>query len=227
MKSIIQKLVSTALIAAILLISTQFSAAQNRGVMGELTVTNNTGGVAGEGFVTVDGQRAVTGRTIMSPADIVTPAQAGATIWLAPAGSISIEPNTRVSLSFVNSSIAGDLTEGEITIETAPETAINVFTRDGAVTVPNRSQKNTVKITTRNGSTRVTTVTGQVLFNNVLVSGGESYPTAPITAASADSSGGINPFIIVGILGAVGAAALIALSVSSNDSDNPTVSTTR
>jgi hypothetical protein len=223
--------ISAGLFVVILITSSQFLLAQNRGLVGELTVIKNVSSANNEEFVTIDGTRAVSGRSVMSPADIVTPPSASAKISIPQTGNITISPNSKMNLSFVNSSIAGELTTGEVTIETIPNTTINIFTRDGAITTPNRNEKTIVKILVENGAARVTTLNGQVMFNNVLVPAGEYFPQSKSNTAdspnSSDSSSGINPLLIVGIVGAVAAVALIALTASSNKSDNPTVSPTR
>lgn len=227
MNALVNKLIIHSLIFAIVAVMPQVLTAQNQ-IVGELTITKNSP----EDFVTVNGERAVSGRSITSPSDIVTSAGATAKLLIPQTGTISIAPNSKLNLSFVNSSIAGDFLAGEVTIETAPNTAINLFPPDGTITTPNRGQINAVKVSVANGATRVDTLKGEVLFNIVLVSAGESYsPTAnnkaAATATDSDKSGGYNPLLIFGILGAVGAAALIALTVSSSSKDNPTVSPTR
>lgn len=210
-------------------VSPQFLSAQTKRLVGELTVIKSG---ASNGFVTVDGVRAASGGSVMSPSEIVTPADATAKITLAQTGTITVAPNSKLSLTFVDASIAGDLTTGEATFETVPNTALNIFTREGGVWTPNRNEKNTVKITVVDGATRITVVDGQVMFNQVTVSAGETFPkltgsTTTAAAAGSGSSGGINPLYIVGALGAVAAVVLIALTGSSGDSDNPVVSPTR
>jgi hypothetical protein len=231
MKTRIRKFVSLGLFITILVASPEFLFAQNGNgdrLFGELTVTSNASSASGE-YVTVDRQPVPSGRSIMSPSEIVTSAQTSAKVLFAQTGSVSISPNTRINLTFVNSSIAGDLGAGEIIVETVPNTAINIFTIDGGITTPNRNQKNVVKISIINGVTQVTTLTGQVMFNKVLVSGGETYPqtTNDKTTDSGSSKGGISPAVIVGIVGAVAGVALVALLISSGNKDNPTVSPIR
>lgn len=227
MKTHVNKFIAFCLIAAVLFAMPRVLTAQQR-LVGELIITKNSP----DDFVTVNGERAVSGRSVTSPADIVTSAGATAKLVLPQTGTISIAPNSKLNLSFVDSSIAGDFLAGEATIETAPNTAINIFPPDGTITTPNRAQVNTVKISVQNGATRIDTLKGEVLFNIVLVSAGESYsPTtnSPTTAvADADKkSGGYNPLLIFGVLGAVAGAVIIALSVSSNDKSNPIVSPVR
>jgi hypothetical protein len=195
-------------------------------LVGELVITKTSS----DAVVLVNGLPAVSGVSVTSPSDIMTSPGATAKLLLPQTGSVLISPNSKLNLSFVNSSIAGDFLAGEITIETEPNTAINLFPLDGTITTPNRGQVNIVKVSTQNGRTRVDTIKGQVLFNIVSVSAGESYTSGTNSRTSADStssSGGVNPYLIFGVLGAVGAAVLVALSVSSSDSGNPDVSPTR
>ncbi len=224
MKTRVGKFIAFSLITAILLAMPRVLAAQNP-LVGELIITKNSP----DDFVTVNGERAVSGRSVTSPSDIVTSAGATAKLLLPQTGTVSIAPGSKVNLSFVSSSIAGDFLAGEVTIETAPNTAINLFPPDGTITTPNRGQANTVRVSIQNGVTRVDTIKGEVLFNIVLVSAGESYSPATNarTTTDSDKSGGYNPLLIFGVLGAVAGAVIIALSVSSNKDDNPTVSPVR
>lgn len=244
LKTKIYKIVGVSLFLLIFAASPEYLRGQNKRLYGELTVIKNSaasGAAAGDAFVTIDGVRAVSGRSVSSPSDIETPPESGAKISFAQTGAISLAPNSKINLSFVNSSIAGDLTKGEAIIETAPDTAINIFTRDGSITTPNRSEKNVVKIWFLNGATQISVSSGQVLFNKVLISAGELYPQKLNNAAAADddddnkdsSKSGIRPIFIIAILGAVAAAAIVALSVSSSNNDaaaaggSSTVSPTR
>lgn len=209
-------------------VSPQLLRAQNARLFGELTVIKNAvAPSAASGFVTVDGVRADSGRTVPSPSDIATPADATAKVTFAQTGTLTLAPNSTINLTFVNSSIAGDLSNGEVTLETIPNTTLNIFTRDGAVWTPNRNEKNTVKISVQNGATRISVIDGQVMFNKVIVSAGETYPTSANAAGQTSSSRRINPFLIAGIAGGIAAAVIIALTISSNNNDVPVLSTTR
>jgi hypothetical protein len=227
MKTGIRKFISLGLFIAMLLASPQFLLAQTPRLVGELTITTTGEG----GFVTINGERAVDGRSLASPSEITTSPQARAKISLAQTGTILIEPSSKLNLSFANAGISGEFSAGEVTIETVPNTTVNILTADGTLTVPNRNQTNIVKISRENGRTRINTLTGQAMFNNVLISAGEFYPqtnaTAPDNSAGGSNrSGGNKSLLIIALLGAAGAAVL-ALAVSSNSDDNPTVSPNR
>lgn len=230
MKTSVYKFLVFSLILIILAASPRVLLAQFRFV-GELTVTKNSPA----GFVSINGEPAVSGRSIASTSEIVTSPLASAKVSLPQTGNVILSPNTKLILSFVNSSLSGDLSYGEITVETVTNTSVNLLTADGAVTLPNQNQANIFKVAVENKKTRIQTLTGAVNFNNVLVSAGEFYPLATnepaksdkSAAADAKSSGSFNPLLIVGILGAVVAVAVIALSASSNNGNTSTVSPTR
>lgn len=215
-------------------VSPEILSAQSKRLVGELTVVKNglpsSGTPVSDAFVTIDGVRAASGRSVMSPSDVVTPADASAKITFAQTGTVTIAPNSAMSLTFVDASISGDLANGEVVLETIPNTTLNIFTRDGAVWTPNRNEKNTVRITVKNGATRISVIDGQIMFNKVTVSAGESFPRSASGNTQDDDSdngSGINPLLIAGIAGAVAAAVIIALTVSSSDDENPVISPTR
>ena len=222
MKTSVQKFITFCLAIAVFAVVPQYLAAQNR-LIGELVVEKTSP----DAYVWVNGEQSLGGRSVTSPSEIRTSAGATAKLLLPQTGSISFAPESKANLSFVNSSIAGDFLAGEITIETAPNTTINIFAPDGTITTPNRNQINIVKISIAGGASRVTALKGEAMFNTVLVSAGETYaPAAGATASSASGEGGVNPLLVLGVLGAVAGAVIIALSVSSGG-DNPVVSPTR
>lgn len=223
-------IVNVLLIAILTAASPLYLLAQNK-LMGEVVITKTSA----KGFVTINGERVVSGRSIMATSEIATSPQASAKVLFPPTGSVLIEPNTNLNLSFTNAGISGDLISGKITVQTAPNTTLNFLTPDGVITLPVVNQSNILKITVENKRTFLQTLTGQVSINNVLVSEGEYYPAAtsdntnsgkPVNNNS--KSSGISPLLILGVLGALGAAALVALSASGgNNSDTPIISPTR
>lgn len=230
MKTFVRKFISFNLAVALFVALPQYLSAQNSvRLVGELVVTKTSP----DAVVTVNGEPAVGGRAITSPSDVRTSPQATAKLVLPQTGSVELAPDSKFNLSFVNASIAGDFLGGVVTIETVSNTTLNIFTSDGMVTTPNRNQVNVVKVwVDKEGITRVTTVKGEALFNTILVSAGETYnpPTdGKPASASAASSGGFNPLIVFGLLGAVGGAVILALASSSggNNGGNSVVSPTR
>ncbi len=230
MKTPIRKFVAFSLVLMILLASPQFLLAQNK-LVGELVITKSSP----EGFVSINGERSINGRSITSTSEIITSPRASAKVLIPQTGTILISPNSKLILSFLSSSISGDLNSGQITIETVANTSLNFLTPDGTITIPNQNQANIVKVTVENKKTRVQTLTGAVNFNNVLVSAGEFYPLAvddetksgKSVGVDANTSKGFNPLLIIGILGAVAGVAVIVLSASSDSGETPNVSPTR
>jgi hypothetical protein len=227
MKTLLHKFIAAGIIIAILALSPMYLFGQQK-LLGDLSITKNSP----EGFVTVDGERVISGRSIKSPSVILTSPQASSKISIIKTGIILLSPNSKVNLSFKDSSISMDMFSGEISIETLPNTSLNLFIPDGNLTLPIESQANTIKVKIVNGRTQVETLVGKAWFNNVLITAGETYPLPSTTtsnkpADSDNNSKGFNPLLIIGLLGAAGAVALIALSGSSSNSEMPIVSPVR
>lgn len=215
-------------IAVLTTVSPVYLMAQDK-LVGEIIVTK----LSADGFVTVNGERVESGRSIMATSKVATSPQASAKVVFPQTGTVLIEPGTNLNLSFVNAGISGDLTNGKVTVQTVPNTTLNFSTPDGVITLPVVNQSNILKITVENQKTFLQTLTGQARINNALVSAGEFYPAAA-GGNSADqtvnnsNSAEINPLLILGVLGAVGAVVLIAVSASGDDNNGtPVVSPTR
>lgn len=231
MQTYIYKYIAVCLAVTILVSSPSFLLAQQI-FFGELSITKNSP----EGFVTVNGERVITGRSITSPSLISTSPQATSRILLSKTGNILLSPDSKLNLSFINSSISMDIVSGEVTIETVPNTSLNLFTPDGNLTLPVENQANVVRVKVINGKSLVQTLAGKAKFNSVLVSAGEFYPMTQNNSSTpnkstekddADNSKSFNPLLIIALLGGVGAIVLVALSGSSNNNTAPIVSPTR
>jgi len=230
MKTFVHKFIVIGLVITILVSSPNFLVAQQK-FLGNLSITSKSP----EGFVSVNGERVVSGRSISSPSMILTSPQASAEISLANTGTVLLSPDSKLNLSFINSSISVDIFSGEITIETMPNTSLNLFTPDGNLTLPIENQANTIKVKVVNNKTLVQTLVGKAMFNSVSVSAGETYPSIPNANPTpnkpiesnddnSNKSKSINPILIIGLLGAAGAIALVALSGgSSGNSDTPPI----
>ncbi|HEX8288275.1 MAG TPA: hypothetical protein VF556_09775 [Pyrinomonadaceae bacterium] len=231
MKTPFYKFIVFSLVVAILTtISPVYLLAQNK-LVGEIVVTK----LSADGFVTVNGERVESGRSIMATSKIKTSPQANAKVVFSQTGTVLIEPNSNLNLSFVNSGISGKLINGKITVQTAPNTTLNFSTPDGVITLPITNQSNILKVTVENQKTQLYTLSGQSRINKVLVLEGAYYPemtggstTASNNPVNNSNSTDINPLLILGVLGAVGAVILIAVSASGNDNTGtPIVSPTR
>jgi len=233
MNTLLHKFIVTSLVIAIFASSPKFLLAQQK-LLGELVITKTSS----QGFVTVNGEPVMSGRSIASPSAILTSPEASAKVSIAKTGTVLISPNSKLNLYFKDASIAMDIVSGEVTIETVPNTSLNIFVPDGNLTLPIESQPNTIKVKADNGKTQVQTLVGQAKFNNVLVAAGEIYPLASTTTASNkpdatedDNSGnskGFNPLLLIGLLGGAAAIALVVLTGSSGNNDAaPVASPTR
>ncbi|MBA3634623.1 MAG: FecR domain-containing protein [Acidobacteria bacterium] len=229
MKTFIYKIITLTLFLVLWGASPKFMLAQEK-LLGELTIESITPG-GGEKFVTINGERVISGRSIMSPAEIETPAQTTAKISLAKTGIIKIAPDSKMNLYFDNLSITGDLLNGSITVDALPFTKFNILTPDGAVTASNLNQENVFVINVVNNKTQVNTLTGEVLFKGNLLAAGQTSPSninSPNSATdkNPDSAGSSNIILItLGVIGAIAVVSILALS-GGND-DNSTVSPIR
>ncbi len=118
MKFFDYKISSTIFLFLVLLVSPTNINAQEK-LLGELTIENNVSAI-GDQFITLNKERVISGRSMMSPADIETPAQTAAKISLPKTGIIRIAPDSKMNLYFENASISGDFLQGNITVDALP-----------------------------------------------------------------------------------------------------------
>lgn len=190
--------------------------------LGEITVTETSAGNS----VTVNGEQVISGRAIMSPADISTPLGTSAKITLPGTGTVLIAPNTKLKLFFVKSGISGDLTTGEVIFETASGTMLNILTADGTATLPDRTKQNIVKMTVKNGATTINTLVGRAMFNTVSINAGEYFPAEqdktpqPVKKTSASNTG----LLLILLIGGAAAAAVLGLAAGGGTDNSTPVS---
>lgn len=229
MKLYIYKLFAVLFLFVVLLGSPKSIIAQEK-LLGELTIENNVSAI-GEQFVTVNNERVISGRSIMSPAEIETPAQTAAKVTIAKTGFIRLAPNSKMNLYFDNAGISGDFLQGNITVDALPYTKFNILTSDGPVTASNINNENVFVVNIVNNKTQIKVLSGEVLFNKTLLVAGQTFPTeiGSSNAKKDDNPGGSGSSnIIYIILGAAAAAAVIAaVSLSGGKDSNSVVSPVR
>lgn len=116
---------------------------ENKQLMGEIMVSGvKTNGIAP--FVMLNGENAFTGRTFFSAGTIVTPADVNSTINLGKLGSVSLSPNTTLSLSFDEKTISGNLSAGQIKVSNAEGVAVKIQTNTGLVSSESNSAESFV-----------------------------------------------------------------------------------
>ena len=222
MKTANYKIFSIFILALFFSVCPKYIVAQDK-LLGELTIENNTS-VSGENFITLNGERVLSGRSIMSPADIETPAQTSAKISLPKTGIIKIAPESKMNLYFESAGLSGDFIKGSITVDALPYTKFNILTAEGAITASNINNENVFVLNKFNNKTQVNVLSGELLFNGILVIAGQTYPNQtgdsnPKKDAKTNDAGSGNIILIA--LGAAGAVAVIAaLALSGGGSNN-------
>lgn len=98
-------------------------------LLGKLVTTSNRP-------VIVNGAEAITGTIILSGAQVTTPRQSLATVQLDKLGTVTIAPNSSVTLNFAPSKVAVKILSGDATLSTA--NGVN-----GTVVGPNGEPRNT------------------------------------------------------------------------------------
>jgi hypothetical protein len=91
--------------------------------------------------VTVNGNPATTGATIMSGATIETGDQVGATIDLGPLGSIELAPNTKVQIEFSDGQIKVTIIQGCAIVRNKKGISAQVYTEKGLAASNDPNQK--------------------------------------------------------------------------------------
>ncbi len=112
--------------------------AENKPMAGVIIVSGqNT--ISNDSFVTLNGERAFSGRTFFSSGVISTSEKATATIKLGKLGSINLTPNSVLSLSFSENNISGELSAGNAEVFNNEGVTVNIKnTIANAAVVPNQ-----------------------------------------------------------------------------------------
>lgn len=130
-KGWIGKTLSMCLMVAILATYSMVVLASSNRIAGELIIFGNT--ASGENpAVTVNGEKAQSGRSIFSSSTIVTSPNASAVINVAKVGKIELAPDTTIAVSFDEKGLTGDLLAGKVTVLGASEN-VSVKTPNGKV----------------------------------------------------------------------------------------------
>ncbi len=224
MKSLNSKIFVSLNLIILLIIFSQVSLSQTK-IVGELTLAANSPSNS-EIFITVNGERAENGRSIISPSEISTPQNINAKISFTNTGSITVAPNSTLNLSFDSTSISGSLQSGEFIIYSNPNVAVRFSTPDGSVTIPVSNNLHSFEVKIANGKSTVYSILGATQFNGTSIPAGDYFPKQANNKPSGKSSAGNSGLLILGILGAVGAGILLAVSAASGN-DSGTVSPVR
>jgi len=216
MKILRHKSISLVLIFAIFVAVPYSLAAQTR-LLGELTTKSTSGS---ENFIVVNGENVSGGRSILSPASIVTPSKTTAELFLLKTGTVKIAEGSTLNLFFENANITGDFWAGKLTFDVLPNTKFNILTADGNVSNASLDRQTIASIDIVGGKVRVQALAGEVSFNEIKVAEGETYLAqtriAPAKVADVKKSNGSSKkkffLITLAVAGAFAVGALVGHS---------------
>ena len=94
--------------------------------MAGVIIVNGENTTSSDSFVTLNGERAFSGRTFFSSGVISTSEKAAATIKLGKLGYINLTPNSVLSLSITENNISGELTAGNVEVFNNEGVTVNI-----------------------------------------------------------------------------------------------------
>lgn len=210
--NLIKNFIATSLAIAVFITSSMVAlATPGNQLMGELIVTGTsaTGDIAS---VSVNGERATSGRSITSSTTVTTPADSSAVINLGKAGRIEIAPNSSLNLNFTENTISAALNDGQVKVSSAAGVATKLATKNGVVT--NDAARTSVFAVDTNANT-LNAENGVVFLNN------EAGVTKVGKQDDDNDGSSADVYVPLAILaGAVGASLIY---VFTRDDDNLTV----
>ena len=114
-------------------------------IMGVLTTRDNKP-------ITVNGAAAVSGASIPSGAEIVTPDGVGATLRLGPLGTLCIAPGSQVTVEFADGTIKVTVTAGCVILSTKKGTTGTVLTPQGTAGQTDPANSGSIDVCSRPGA---------------------------------------------------------------------------
>lgn len=220
----VRNTIAASLASAVFMSSSMFALAApgNQPQLAELTVT----GASVEGdvpFVSVNGERAVSGRSIQSATTITTPATASATVNLGKLGRVELAPNSSFVLNFNEKGISGDLVSGKVRV-VGNENSENTVKTNDSVIVANETGDKAFTVNAVDNKTSVSSENGSVVFNsNGKTSTVQTGQTQTSGQTDTDSDAGSGNVLLYSVL--IGAAAGVLIYVATSDNNEITVGT--
>lgn len=166
--------------------------------------------------ITVNGQSASTGASLLSGATLETGADQSATVTVGPLGSLDISPNTKVVLTFEQGNLKADVVFGCVILTARQNTTGEITTDKGSVGKTDPATGGVLEMCYQQGAAAPTVGPG--------VASGAGATTGSTTAATVASAGGLFGLgwpATVAIIGASTAAAITPLFFPD---DNPSPS---
>jgi hypothetical protein len=184
---------------ALLLVLTLFqvfvvgvSATPQEGAKGKLKTTRDQ-------TVTVNGNPASSGQTVLTGVNIETPDGIGASVNLGPLGSIDLAPNSKVEITFSDGQVKVVLVQGCVIVTPKQGTYAEIDTAQGKATSNDPNQKQAMALDVCNPLGATSPVINQGAAANAGAGGGG-------TAGGADGLG--RGWIIFGVVAAATATTL-------------------
>ncbi|HEX9959885.1 MAG TPA: hypothetical protein VGB00_03075 [Pyrinomonadaceae bacterium] len=159
--------------------------------------------------VTLNGERAYSGRTFFSSGVIATPETGSAVVNLGKLGRINVAPNSLLSLSFTPNSISGKLSSGQIKVFSSEGVSVNIETSDNVVT-NDANQSGVFTVNVQSGATQAVAESGSITLKNGVP------PTPQQTPTDDDDDNSILVPVLV-FAGIVGAAAIYTFTRESEE----------
>lgn len=124
------RLVSTLILMAVVNVYVFANGAMtSQTVFGKLVTTSNRP-------ILVNGGEAITGTTILSGTQLITPAAGGAIVELNNIGNVMVAPNSNVALTFDNTSLIVRVATGNASVSTVKGVTGTVLDKTGAPVAP-------------------------------------------------------------------------------------------
>lgn len=215
-RNVVRYLTAVSLTVAIFVSSSMFVLAVPNSPVGEIVVSGR-GEFGAEPSVKVNGERALSGRTFFSSSLIETTETTFADINLGKLGRISLSPNTILSLSFTENSIAGKLSAGKIKVFSAQGISVTIETPDDTV-FSDAALPGNFTVDVQSGTSLATAESGSIRMNN-------GRQVVPGQTTTSDEGGLLLPLSI--FAGAVGAAVISVILNNREDDDDDGISPIR
>jgi hypothetical protein len=177
-------------------------------VVGRLATRNNQP-------ITVNGQSASTGASLVSGATIETASDQSATVNAGPLGSVDIAPNTKVVLTFEGGNLRADVVYGCVILHARKNTIGEITTEKGSIGKTDPATGGTLEMCFQQGAA------APVVGPGVAVGAGAGAAPAGAAAAGAGGLFGLGVPATVAIIAAGTTAGLTPLFFD----DNPSPST--
>lgn len=214
----VRKTIAASLASAVFMTSSMFAfaAPENQPQLAELIVS----GAPADGdvpYVSVNGERAFSGRTIKSSTTITTPATSSATINLGKLGRVEVAPNSNFVLNFNEKGISGNLISGNVRVVGNENSENSIQTKDSVI-VANQAGDKAFTVNAVDNATRVTSESGVVAFNSngksTTVNAGQTQTSGQ---QDTDTDAGSGNLALYALIFGAAAAVLVYVAVSDNN----------